>query len=174
MSIYVGLPADRRARLYHQPVSPLAGKPTSTKMRLTIAGDVQTDGVETWVDADGSKIEQKLTEIAAAMVVEGERSFRRGVRVRYDADVEWLRYQDEERARKCAVANAERLKQLRLLSAQLNEAGLIRAMIAQVKTALGVSGVGAITSEEFDEWDAWPTAEADRIDQSNPGRSSTT
>ena len=170
VSIYVGLPADRRARQYHQPVSPLAGKPTSTKLRLTIAGDVQTDGIETWVDTDGSKIEQRLTEIAAAMVVEGERSFRRGVRARYDADVEWQRYQEEERARKRVVANAERLKQLRLLSAELNDAGLIRAMIAQVKMALDASVAGAITSEEFDGWYSWATAEADRIDPIKSGK----
>lgn len=127
-----------------------------------------------WSDDDDGKLETRLLEIAAAIVLTGERQYRRGRQFFYEMDV----HSREERVEKARQAHEEAERQAReqrlqaerdrvtRLLAQVSarqQAQQIRAYIDEV-----LSSPDAVAGRAFDgdrgTWASWAHSVADQLD----------
>ena len=125
---------------------------------------------QTWADAEETALEDHLTEIAGAVLVAGEVSYREGEHARYRSELgkrETARKQLAERQveaeRKAHAAEVARLQQMRTELLQMardhEDARLIRAFVAAVDERRLVKQDLAA-----DEWREWALKCADAID----------
>jgi len=132
----------------------------------------EKEPIRVWEDASDKKIESSLFEIAVAAVLRGEEQHREEALRTYNrilderARVEQERARAAEKAAQDAREAARRLEQERvdlLLGAVANieRAAAIRRLVA----VLGERLAGSEKSgKEFEDWSAWASAYADRID----------
>lgn len=116
-----------------------------------------------WRDDESGKLETKLAEIAARIIVAGEAAFRKGRKLAEEQVEQWRR-RDEERQREAvAKVNAERLAHLRKSGELLRQAEDLRALIAHVLEAVDAGAV-AVDASTLKSWHGWASEEADRLD----------
>lgn len=120
-------------------------------------------GERSWQDDASGKLESKLAEITARIIVAGEARFRRGLREAEERAEQYRRWQEERRQEALARRNAERLKHLRTSGELLRQAEDLRALIARVRDAVA-AGSGGVDQDRLEEWERWASAEADRLD----------
>jgi hypothetical protein len=137
--------------------------PASTPLMLVIDGQRDRPGVTSWQDDKAGKLESKLAEITARIIVAGEARFRRGLKEAEERAEQYRRWQEERRREEIERRNAERLKHLRTSGELLRQAEDLRALIARVRGAV-VAGSASIDQDRLDEWECWASAEADRLD----------
>ena len=142
---------------------PAPDLPASTPLMLVI--DVQRDrpGETTWKDDADGKLEAKMSEIVARIIVAGEARFRRGLREAEQRAEENRRWQEQRRREAIEKRNAERLKHLRTSGDLLRQAEDLRALIARVRDVV-FAGSADIDRDRLEEWERWASAEADRLD----------
>ena len=137
--------------------------PATTPLLLRIDPGFDGKAVETWQDDEDGKLETKIAEIAAAIIVAGEADFRLGLK-RAEERAEQERVEREQRRlQKLAELNAQRLADLRKSGELLREALEIRALVGRVRDALGGGGAG-VDPATIIAWEQWALAEADRLD----------
>ncbi|WP_188820765.1 hypothetical protein [Novosphingobium indicum] len=152
---------------------PARDLPATTPLMLQLHRSYGREIIMTWQDDDGGKLESKLSEIVAAVIVAGEREFRENLR----KDEERLEKERIEREAREAEERAERERQRLARIAELNQmridallesgklmrqAAELRALIPQVREAL--SSHADVDSQSLGEWEAWARAEADKLD----------
>jgi len=153
----------RTVREYGRDV-PARDLPASTPLRLVVGGSRdRPTGEGQWQDDANGKLEAKLTEVAARVVVAGEALFRRGLKDAEEREAQWRRWQEQQRREELERRNAERLKQLRASGDLLRQADDLRALLARVRGAV-VAGALDVDPAALTQWEAWASAEADRLD----------
>jgi hypothetical protein len=135
----------------------------STPLMLVIDGQRDRPGVTSWQDDASGKLQSKLAEIVARIIVAGEARFRRGLREGEERAGQYRRWQEQRRREEIERRNAERLKHLRTSGELLRQAEDLRALIARVRTAVIAGSVG-VDDARLEEWERWASAEADRLD----------
>lgn len=146
--------------------------PAATPLQLRIAAGTSST-VTTWQDDGEGKLETRVAEIAAELIVAGEARFRRMLREDEErAERERLeREAREEQARlererkrlvRLKELNDKRIADLGRSGELLRLAADVRALIGEVRTA--VAGRDDIDAATLANWEAWARAEADRID----------
>jgi hypothetical protein len=141
-------------------------------LRLVIRSGREEAPVRTWEDSPDGKIETDLFEIAVEAVLRGEEQHREQVLRTYNrivderARVEQERVRAAEKAAQEAREAARQLEQERvdlLLGAVANieRAAAIRRLVAVLGERLGGSEK---SGKEIDDWIAWASAYADRMD----------
>lgn len=122
-----------------------------------------------WKDDKSGPVEAKIAEIAASLVVAGERSFRTGLREAEEFQ-EQQRLREEARRREEQEAwNRERLANLHRSGELLRQAEEIRELVARVREAV-TSGATQVDPSTLSEWESWALAEADRTDPVKSGQ----
>ena len=130
---------------------------------LVIDGQRNRPGETSWQDDAGGKLETKLAEITARIIVAGEERFRRGLKEAEEREEQYRRWQEQRRREEIERRNAERLKHLRSSGDLLRQAEDLRALIARVRGAVVAGSVG-VEQDRLEEWERWASAEADRLD----------
>lgn len=146
--------------------------PASTPLQLGIVAGANVGRVIWQDDAEG-KLEAKVVQIAAELIVAGEARLRRKLR----EDEERAERERLEREARDEQARLERerkrLARLRELNdqriADLRRSGELLRLAADVRTLIGEVRAAVETRQDVDaatleSWEAWARAEADRID----------
>jgi hypothetical protein len=150
----------RTVRMYGRDV-PAKDLPSSTPLALVIGGNRDRPGETYWRDDAAGKLEAKLVEVTARLVVAGEERFRRGLKEAEEREAQWRRYKEQQRRAEIERRNAERLAHLRTSGELLRSAEDLRALVARVRAA-AVAGSVDVDAERLAEWEGWASAEADR------------
>lgn len=145
---------------YQRPARDL---PSSTPLCLSIDRKFRTPVTANWHDDSEGKLETKLAQIAADLIVAGEAAFRQSLIEAVEHEEQLTKWEDERRQQRLAELHEKRLNNLKTSGELLAQATEIRNLIARVKTA-AVSGNVEISSDELNEWEQWATSYADRID----------
>jgi hypothetical protein len=145
---------------YHRPARDL---PSSTPLCLSIVHKFRTPVAAQWYDDSNGKLEAKLAQIAADLIVAGEAAFRQSLVEAVEHEERFRKWEDERRQQRSAELHEKRLDNLKTSGDLLAQATEIRNLIARVKAA-AVSGNVEISSDELNEWEQWATSYADRID----------
>lgn len=106
-------------------------RPASVPLRLTA-------GSSTWQDNGSEKLEARVAEISAGLIVENERAYRTHLRaLKAQAQAERQRVEAERQRQECLrKANAERAAALLESDRLLAEAENLRSLIARVGSAV--------------------------------------
>lgn len=131
-------------------------RPASVPLRLTA-------GSSTWQDSDAEKLEGRIAEISAGLIVEGERAYRAHLR-ELEEHAERQRVEAErQRQERLRKANAERAAALIESGRLLAEAENLRGLIARVGAAVA-DGRLDLSADQLSEWRRWADGEADKLD----------
>lgn len=138
---------------------------------LVFVVDASFDGKQrqSWQDDDAGRLETKLAEITARIIVAGEARFREGLKEAEDRAEQFRRWEEQRRREDIARRNAERLAHLRKSGELLRQAQDLRALIATVREA-AVTGSVAADAADLEAWERWASAEADRLDPVKSGQ----
>lgn len=142
--------------------APASHLPASTRLRLSVDFRARGALVTHWEDGD-IRLEQRIADIAADLIVIGEAAFRQGLAESREREEQRQRWAEEHRRAELHRLEEKRLADLRESGKLLRRAAEIRALVAEVGAAVGRDGV-AVTEAQLDHWRAWALAEADRLD----------
>lgn len=159
---------ERHGWRHREDLIKAANTPLRVKINFTSV-DVQTE----WIDKDGSKVEDHVTDIVVMAIACGELTYRSDATGYHDRLVE-IKARRIEDAKK-ALAERERKERERLAAerqaridglladaSQHRKANDIRAYIAAVRaSAVNVS------SEQLERWALWALEQADDLDPLN-------
>jgi len=133
LGIVVG-PAARQRRTGAR-ISAALDWPAETPLAFSV--DASFDGklTRSWQDDPNGRIETKIAEIVARIIVAGEARFRRGLREAEEHAEECRRWQERQRREEIERRNAERLKHLWTSGELLRQAEDLRSLISRVRDA---------------------------------------
>lgn len=143
--------------------------PASTPLLFSIDETFDGKRRQSWQDDAHGKLETKLTDITARIIVAGEARFRRGLKEAEEREEQFRRWEEQRRREEIERRNAERLTQLRRSGELLRQAQDLRALIATVREA-AVTGSVAADGADLEAWERWASAEADRLDPVKSGQ----
>lgn len=150
--------ATRKAIAYNRYNAPRPDPKRSATVPLRL-----TARSSTWQDNDSNKLETRIAEISAGLIVEGERAYRTHLR-ELEEYAERERIEAERRRQeRLRKANAERAAALLESGRLLAEAENLRSLIARVSAAVA-DGRLNLSAEQLAEWRRWAEREADRLD----------
>lgn len=147
--------------------------PTSTPLILRVKPGFDREIGDTWQDEEGSRLESRIGEIAAALIVAGEAKFRKRLREdeeraeqerieRERKEAEARRERERRRLERIRELNEQRVTDLRTSGELLRAARDLRALVAEVREAMvDRADVDAAT---LDAWASWALGEADALD----------
>ncbi len=139
-------------------------------MVLTLEGPWDRPAVQTWTEEGDQKLDDQLTEIALAIIVQGELNFRRGAERSYEWKLERRQRADEELAKRRAEAQRKAREEKIRLEKEARDELLrqVRDFDAAVSIRRYVSAVQARLSggepEAVEAWAAHAHAVADQTD----------
>ncbi|MER9442017.1 hypothetical protein NKI79_11445 [Mesorhizobium sp. M0340] len=155
----VGSPRTVRQQGYLRPAPDL---PASNPPALRIDPGFDRKAAVSWQDDGDAKLESRIAEIAAAIIVAGEKKFRLSLR-EAEERAERERIEKEKQRQDWLVQlNQKRLQNLRASGELLRQAEDIRALVERVRRAID-DGSADIDASALDAWQRWALAEADRI-----------
>lgn len=147
--------------------------PANTPLILRVKPGFDREVGDSWQDEDGCRVESRIAEIAAALIVAGEAKFRQ----RLHEDEERAEQERIERERKAEETRRERerrrLERIRQLNEQrvtdlrtsgelLRAARDLRALVAKVREAM--TDRADVDGETLEAWTTWALGEADSLD----------
>lgn len=147
--------------------------PASTPLILRVKSGFDREVGDTWQDEDGNRLESRIAEIAAALIVAGEAKFRKRLREdeerteqerieRERKEEEARRERERRRLERIRELNEQRVTDLRTSGELLRAARDLRALVAEVREAMvDRADVDAAT---LDAWASWALGEADALD----------
>lgn len=152
---------------YHRPARDL---PASTPLRLSIDRKFRARIACEWADEPARPLERQLVEIAAALVVAGEASFRQGLVEDREREESYRRWQEEARLKQLAALREKRLVDLRTSGDLLRQAQDIRELVSRVEQAIRQGDRPDVDDDQLERWRHWALAEADAIDPIRSGQ----
>lgn len=147
--------------------------PDSTPLVLHVKPGFDQEIVDACQDEDGQRLESKIANIAAALIVAGEATFRQRLREyeeRAEKDrVEQQRKEEEARRQRekrrlerIRELNEQRVTDLRTSGELLRAARDLRALVAEVREAM--RDRADLDTETLEAWVSWASQEADTLD----------
>lgn len=145
---------------YHRPARDL---PSSTPLCLSVDRQFRSGIVSRWQDDSEGKLETKMAEIAAGLIVAGEAAFRQSLIEAVEREEQHLKWEEERRQQRLAELEKKRYEDLRVSGELLSRATEIRELVTRVKEA-AISGDVDIGGDDLASWEAWALSYADRVD----------
>jgi hypothetical protein len=152
---------------------PAPDLPATTPLALQVKINALNDVILAWEDDEAGKLETKIAEIAAGLIVAGEARFRRRLREE-EVQRERERHEREAKEERERVERerleAERIRQLNVKRvADLQRSGEllrlsqdIRSLVVQVREAM--AGHVDVDDATLLAWQRWALDEADKLD----------
>lgn len=148
----------RKTGTYNRYNTPRPDPKRSSSVKLKLSA-----GAASWQDDSTGTLETKVAEIAAGLIVEGERAYQAHLR-ELEEQAERQRIQEEQRRQeRLRKANADRVVALIESGRLLAETENLRSLIARVATAV-VEGRLDLSLDQLVEWRQWAELEADKLD----------
>ena len=169
MGVDITIVGKHQTVLVHGYKRPAPGLPPSTPLALQLNIDFDRKTIVSWQDDDQGKLEAKIAEIAAGIIVAGEKKFRRGLREAEERARQRQLELEKRRHEQLAQLNRERLQNLKMSGELLRQAQDIRALVEQVRQAIDAGAVD-VEVPTLEAWQRWALAEADRIDPVRSGQ----
>lgn len=154
------------ARGYQRPAPDL---PASTPLVLSVDGFFAREAAESWRDEGSNRIEAHLAEVTAAIIVAGERGYRRGLKEAEEREEQFRLQQEQARRDRQAAIDAGRLEELRHSGELLRQADDIRALVARLTAAVH-AGDQEVDPARLAQWAEWAMSYADRLDPVRSGQ----
>ncbi|TPL38881.1 hypothetical protein [Mesorhizobium sp. B2-4-6] len=148
---------------------PAPDLPASTLLTLRVNSGFDRKDTVSWEDDGETRLESKIAEIAAAIIVVGEKKFRLSLREAEERAERELVEKEKKRQERLAQLNQQRLQNLRTSGELLRQAHDIRALVENVRRAIDEGSVD-IDASSVEAWQQWALAEADRIDPVRSGQ----
>lgn len=147
--------------------------PANTPLVLRVKPGFDREIGDTWQDEDGHRLESRIAEIAAALIVAGEAKFRQHLREdeeraeqarveRERKEEEARRERESRRLARIRELNEQRVTDLRTSGELLRAARDLRTLVAEVRGAM--QGRLDVDSETLNAWASWALQEADALD----------
>ena len=150
--------SSRKPGVYNRYTAPRPDPKRSASVSLRL-----TAGSSNWQDNGSEKLETRIAEISAGLIVEGERAYRAHLR-ELEEQAERQRVEAErQRQERLRKANAERAAALLESGRLLIEAENLRSLIARVGAAVA-DGRLDLSADQLAEWRQWADREADKLD----------
>jgi hypothetical protein len=158
----------RSARMVPDPALP-----ATTPLVLSVEKQRGKSVLVSWQDQPGQRLESRIGEIAAELIVAGEANLRSALK-HEEEEAERKTIEDEKRREQERLERERRLRERReatnqkriddlLRSGQLlRQSREIRALVAELKTRLPASD--SLSASELLAWEAWALTQADRLD----------
>jgi hypothetical protein len=135
--------------------------------------------IDSWSDIEGTPLEERLADIAVAIVVHGERVCRSSAQhhrewvIKRKAEIVDEQRRKEDERRRLEREHLERLERARVArlltqARALRDAQEIRAYVAAVRQ-LQPSLESPLSDAELEAWAAWALSQADQIDPVRTG-----
>jgi hypothetical protein len=160
-------PSNERAAYHNQRQDDAL--PGTTPLSFKLVPRHDGSAAAAWSDTKDSKLETRLAEIVASIIVEGERVFRRQIREAIERQEAHLRWLEQERQKRIAAAQAKRVEELKRSGEMLRQAEDIRALIARVQVAIA-GGAELVPADKLSAWEVWAGAYADSLDPIKTGQ----
>lgn len=155
-------PAGRR-RERHGSDRALSGDlPANTPLRLSLLRHFRAPVAVFWEDGE-ERLERRIGTIAANLIVAGEAAFRESLVEAREHAEQVARWREERRAAELERLRRKRLTDLTASGELLRQAGEIRALVEQVKEAVGAGSVD-VSPDQLARWEGWALGQADRLD----------
>lgn len=138
--------------------------PASTPLRLGLTRQGKYEPIGEWEDGPDGRLDKRLSEIAAAIIVMGEAAFRQSLVAAIEAEEERQRWIEERQRKEIAQLEEKRLIDLRTSGDLLRQAEEIRSLVCRVEQAMRSDSSGSITSARLETWKTWALEQADAID----------
>lgn len=169
LGLDIGIAGSHRTVRQHGYLRPAPDLPASTPLALRIDPGFDRKNTVSWQDDGDAKLESRIAEIAAAIIVAGEKKFRLSLR-EAEERAERERIEKEKQRQEWLVQlNQKRLQNLRTSGELLRQAEDIRALVERVRRAID-DGSADIDPSVLEAWQRWALAEADRIDPVRSGQ----
>lgn len=152
---------------YNRPADSL---PANTPLRLLIERKFRAPIVCEWSDEPDRPLEKQLAEIAAALVVAGEASFRQALVEDREHEESYRRWQEEARLKRLDELREKRLADLKTSGELLRQAEEIRRLVSLVEEAIRSGEAQNFSAPQLARWKAWALTEADAIDPVKSGQ----
>ena len=136
--------------------------PAGTKVSLSLNGRFRSPLANQWEDG-AVRLEHRISEIAADLIVAGEASFREALIEARERAEQSARWEEERRQAELKRLREQRLADLKESGKLLRQAGEFRALAEQVNKAVGAGSLN-LTASQLGRWRSWVLSEADRID----------
>jgi hypothetical protein len=145
---------------YHRPARDL---PASTALCLSVDRKFRNAVTAQWQDDGNGKLETKLAQIAADLIVAGEAAFRQSLIESVELEEQHRKWEEERRQQRLAELEKKRIEDLKLSGELLSKASEIRNLVVRVRDA-AMSGNVEIKNDDMAAWEVWALDYADRID----------
>lgn len=165
----IGIVGSHRTVRQQGHVRPAPDLPASTPLALRIDPSFDRKNTVSWQDDGDTKLESKIAEIAAAIIVAGEKKFRLRLREAEERAERERIEKENRRQEQLAQLNQQRLQNLRTSGELLRQAEDIRSLVERVRRAIDDGSV-AINAATLEAWHEWALAEADRLDPVRSGQ----
>ncbi|WEO64062.1 hypothetical protein [Rhizobium rhizogenes] len=142
--------------------------PASTALALSLAPNFDRRVTKIWQDDEESRLEDKLSVIAAELIVAGEAKFREGLKEAEERTVQARLEKKRQRQKQLQELNQQRLDSLKMSGALLRQAQDIRTLVERVRLAI-TEGSTEIDEARLTAWEQWALGEADKIDPVRSG-----
>lgn len=147
--------------------------PVSTPLVLHVKPGFDREIGDIWQDEDGQRLESRIADITAALIVAGEAKFRKRLREDEErAEQERVERQRKEEEARCQrerrrlerirELNEQRVTDLRTSGELLRAARDLRALVAEVREAM--RDRADLNAETLEAWGSWALQEADALD----------
>lgn len=150
---------------YQRPAPDL---PAATPLALRLVPGFDRNATVAWQDDGDDTLEAMIAEIAAGIIVAGEKKFRQSLRDAEERAKQEQIEQEHRRQERLEQLNQQRLENLRMSGELLRQAQDIRMLVERVGQAIG-DGAAEIDPSALEAWRQWALAEADRIDPVRSG-----
>lgn len=141
---------------------PAKNLPVATELTLSVDFKSRSPLVTRWSDGN-QKLEQRIPQIAADLIVVGEAAFRQGLLEQREWEEERKRWALERQRAEIRKLEEKRVADLQASGELLRKAGEIRALIEQVGAAVE-RGRFDLPKTQLERWRAWASAHADSLD----------
>ena len=138
--------------------------PGSTPLRIEMRHVWRKEALASWEDGPKLKLERRISDIAAGIIVAAEARFRRSLAEALEEENRRRRCEEEARLRELDRLCEQRLVDLKTSGELLRQAEEIRELVERVEQAMHEDGSEACAPEQVRRWKDWALAQADVLD----------
>jgi hypothetical protein len=144
--------------------------PASSALALSLTTKLRTQLPNRWGDEGDLRLERRIAEIAADLIVAGEAAFREGLIKAREWDEQMARWEEERQSAELEERRKDRLANLRRSGDLLRQAQEIRELVDSVKAAVLAGDPLDVEPHQLARWEHWALREADRLDPVKSGQ----
>jgi hypothetical protein len=163
LGLNIAVAGKHRTVMQHGYLRPAPDLPAMTPLVLKIDPNFDGKPMVAWQDDEEGKLETRIAQIAAGIIVAGEAKFRRSLKEAEEREERYRAEQEKRRLERLAQLNEQRIADLHKSGELLRQAQDIRALVERMRSAMGAARL-EVEPEALNAWERWALTEADKLD----------